>query len=142
MLGIVGIVVGLVVVTIDIAKSHELDAPLVTVLAPLPPAATVTASLRECPVTGHTCRLVAAVDQPGGDAVLAVSQALSSRGWPLVAGAGESRQGCRTTDRCAKVWPFAYYEDTFGLPAGLHVSLDQRDELRGNGAVVVVTDTA
>jgi hypothetical protein len=134
------LILALVVVTVDIAKSHEVDPPALSII-PVPAGATVTASLRECPVTGHTCRLVAAVDQPTGDAVAIVTDAMARAGWPMVAGSGGTSTGCRSSRLCAKVWSFADYADTFGLPAGLTVPIDALNELRGHGALVVVTKT-
>ena len=138
-LGAIAIVV---ILTVHIAKSHELDPPAASVLQPLPAGASARATLRDCPITGRTCRLVVAVDQPDGDAVATVSRSLSGRGWPLVTARGGARSGCRTGGKlCAKVWAFADYADAFGLPSGLHVPIDAVDELRGHGAVVVVTRT-
>src|SRR2546421_225948 len=54
-----GAIALLIAIRVNVAKSHELDPPTLSVIAPLPSGTTVTALLRECPVTGHTCRLVA-----------------------------------------------------------------------------------
>jgi hypothetical protein len=138
-----GLIAILIIVTVNVAHSRELNPPALSSVTPLPRGATLTTSLRDCPVTGQSCRLFAAVDVPTGDAVTIMSESLSLRGWPLVAGDGGVHSGCRSNGHlCAKVWPFAYYVDTFGMPLGLTLPLDKFDELRAHGTLVVISHTA